>query len=217
MKKIILLLLSFSISFRLSSDISIENINYRISGSGDLRSMIKLFHPVLSESMNIFDEFNCRKENYTIVFAANADEFYRLTKLNAQTAGAWNINNKTFYFQNPISLKKKGILENTVKHETAHALIDSLYPQASVFNKEAFALAVSSPMYMQKGAFPSSTLSETESRFSNALLKRKGINHFYTLALEWGSYNFSRKNKLFPGYEKSRLENIWKEFISRKR
>lgn len=217
MKKIILSALLFLISIHLSSEISVENITYRISGTGDLRSMIKLFHPVFSESMNIFDEFNCRKENYTVVFSANADEFYRLTKLNSQTAGAWNLNNKTFYFQNPHSLKKKGILENTVKHETAHALIDSLYPQASVFNKEAFALAVSSPMYMQKGAFPSSTLSETEMRFSNALLKRKGINHFYTLALEWGSYNFSRKNKLFPGYEKSRLENIWKEFISRKR
>ena len=217
MKKIFLSALLFSISIHLSSEISVENITYRISGTGDLRSLIKLFHPIFSESMNIFDEFNCRKENYTIVFSANADEFYRLTKLNVQTAGAWNINNKTFYFQNPHSLKKKGILENTVRHETAHALIDSLYPQASVFNKEAFALAVSSPMYMQKGAFPSSTLSETEMRFSNALLKRKGINHFYTLALEWGSYNFSRNNKLFPGYEKSRLENIWKEFISQKR
>ncbi len=217
MRKIILSALLFSISINLSSEISVENITYRISGSGDLRSMIKIFHPVFSESMNIFDEFNCRKENYTIVLAANADEFYGLTKLNKETAGAWNMNNKTFYFQNPHSLKKKGILENTVRHETAHALIDSLYPQASVFNKEAFALAVSSPMYMQKGAFPSSTLSETEKRFSNALLKGKGIKHFYTLALEWGSYNFSRKNKLFPGYEKSRLENIWKEFISRRR
>ena len=217
MKKIILSALMFFIYTNLSADISIENLTYQISGSGDLRSMIKLFHPVFSESMNIFDEFNCRKENYTVVFAANSDEFYRLTKLNSQTAGAWNINNKTFYFQNPFSLKKKGILENTVRHETAHSLIDSLCPHASDFNKEAFSLAVSSPMYMQKGAFPSSTLSETERRFSNALLKRKGIHHFYTLALEWGSYNFSRKNKLFPGYEKSRLENIWKEFISRKK
>jgi hypothetical protein len=204
-------------SFPLSSNISIENVNYKLAGEGDLRKMVTLVHPVFTESMKLFDEFNCLKGNYTIVFSSNADEFKRLTNLNSSTAGAWNKNNKTFYFQNPLSLKKKGILENTIKHETAHALIDSLCPQASNFNKEAFALAVSSPMYMQKGALPSSTLSETEKRFSNALLKEKGIKHFYTLALEWGSFNFGKNNRLFPGYEKSRLENIWKEFISRKR
>ncbi|MBP8082908.1 MAG: hypothetical protein KAZ87_06875 [Spirochaetes bacterium] len=217
MKKYILSALLLSLPFSLSSEISVENVNYRITGGGNLRNMIKLFHPVFTESMKIFDEFNCRKENYTVVFSSNADEFRLLTNLNSLTAGAWNKSSKTFYFQNPYSLKKKGILENTVKHETAHALIDSLCPQASDFNKEAFALAISSPMYMQKGAFPSSSLSETEKRFSSALLRGKGINHFYTLALEWGSYNFGKNNRLFPYYEKSRLENIWKEFILQKR
>lgn len=164
---------------------------------------IQKFHSIFRSEINkLYNEWNVKKPiRYNIFLTENAGIFGHLTGKNWQTAGVYDSEADRFYFQNPVSLTKQGILQKTIRHEICHQMLEK-NRRASVKSwlEEGFCEALSG---RRKSLHAKETIKiyPTALKFKNFILtksnsqNKKEQNLAYQAAAEYAAYLLHKLGK----------------------
>lgn len=195
----------------------LDGIEYIVIGSAQDKRMITRnslfrFHQIFSGSLaSLSGDYNIRiPSSFKVFLCTTAPVFGQLTGHNWYVAGLYEGEGERFYFQNPDSLGRKGILQKVIRHELCHLIIkvarmDNRFPgMASRFTwlEESFCEALFpvqgksevSTAYLLKNIY---SINNLKRRLSVGLNSRNRIKRqrAYRLAFVWGSFLLKRLGK----------------------
>jgi len=131
----------------------IDGIRYTVIS--DRKGSVKeteILHPVFSAAAEqIYAEYNVKRPPFfDVTIICGAGLFKTYTGCGEHTAGLFIAERNVFVFQRPSALNKKGILDNTVRHELLHSAVynamsdqmRTLHPRGDESINEAFCTAL---------------------------------------------------------------------------
>lgn len=119
---------------------NIDGIEYRVAADkAGNRAEAEILHPVLvSIREEIFNEYGLKiPVRQSITIACGAHLFREFTGQNAKTAAVCFPERDEIVFQRISALKRKGILEQTVRHELLHYAVALSRVKAGISEKKA--------------------------------------------------------------------------------
>ena len=166
---VLMIFSSAAVSARSVESGNIDGIEYRIvSDKAGNRQEAEILHPVfVSIREEIFNEYGLKiPVRQSITIACGAHLFRQLAGQNAMTAALCFPERDEIVFQRVSALKRKGILEQTVRHELLHYAVALARVRAGISKQKAVDL------YWLEEAF---CTSQSPAGFYDAAKGRKAI------------------------------------------
>ncbi|MCP4131490.1 MAG: hypothetical protein GY754_10975 [bacterium] len=191
---------------------SLDGVRYSVFGAQNAQfrnNELLYFHSVFTESVSqLYARYNVKMPSrFRVTLALRSKIFKQLTGINWFVAGLFDPVEDGFYFQNPVSLRRRGILTRVVRHEITHQVIFRARVNSgkSGSRKDLFWLEESfcEALYpVEKGNIPA--IAKTMKKFgsynrfrkylsknlasSNRIVKKRA----YGIAQTWGSFLINR-------------------------